>query len=310
MLVCFYGLPLEKPHVRYNPLKDEWLLVSPHRTQRPWQGKVEKPTEKEVPEHDPRNPLCPRATRSNGLVNPDYVSTFAFDNDFPALLDDGQEGDEGKVLGHRDVQAQGAEVTANSLFRAAAVTGKCRVICFHPKSNLTLPLMTATEIVKVVDTWIEEAILLGTSFNWVQIFENKGELMGCSNAHPHCQIWASSYLPNEIRVEHKCQLDYYQKNKSNMLMDYVHAELVNEQNDVENRVVVQNDQWLALVPYWAFWPYEILLLPKKYVSRLQEITADQKQALAEIMKLLTVKYDNLFQTSFPYSMGWHGKRPI
>lgn len=250
---------------------------------------MEKSIEEDVPEHDPTNPLCPGAVRSNGEVNPDYKDTFAFDNDFPALLE--------HVPDEKDTDND------NPLFRSKPAKGKCRVLCFHPKSNLTLPLMNQTEICNVIDSWISESLLYEKIYNWIQIFENKGLIMGCSNPHPHCQIWASSFIPNEPRIEDENQLKYYKQHKSPLLMDYVKQEL-----EKKERIVVENTNWLVVVPYWAIWPFETMILPKRHILRLQDINHDEKLALADIMKLLLTKYDNLFQTSFPYSMGWHGNQ--
>jgi UDPglucose--hexose-1-phosphate uridylyltransferase len=237
-------------------------------------------------------------------MNPDYTTTFAFDNDFPALLDDGKEFGEKEECAQDEISVK----LASNLLQARPVKGNCRVICFHPKLNVTLPQMTLVEIERVVDSWIEEMTALATRYNWVQVFENKGAVMGCSNPHPHCQVWSSDFLPNEPRVEHRTQREYYDNNhKSNLLMDYVTLELANEVKDAGNsRIVVQNDHWLVVVPFWAVWPYETLLLPKHLVARLTDLTADQKRDLSKIMKALTIRYDNLFETSFPYSMGWHG----
>ncbi|XP_015919143.1 galactose-1-phosphate uridylyltransferase [Parasteatoda tepidariorum] len=275
----------EHQHVRYNPLNDKWVLVSPHRARRPWQGQVEKALEKDIPSHDPDNPLCPGAKRASGEINPFYESTYVFPNDFPALLETVPDP------GPAD----------HPLFVSSSAKGVCRVMCFHPKSNTTLPLMSVQEILEVINTWIKEMVELGAKFKWVQIFENKGEIMGCSNPHPHCQIWASSFLPDEPRIEDIQQRNYFSKNKVPLLIEYLKEELLRK-----DRIVVENDYWVALVPYWAVWPYETMLLPKRHVLRLPDLNEDEKSSLAVIMKQLLTKYDNLFETSFPYSMGWHG----
>lgn len=272
-------------HVRFNPLRDEWVLVSPHRTKRPWQGQLEKVADLEIPRHDVKNPLCPGATRSSGDVNPNYSSTFAFPNDFPALLPDVPDPEEEQSF----------------FFRHEAGRGTCRVICFHPHSDVTLPLMTSVEIVSVIHEWINQMLQLSPLFNWVQIFENKGEAMGCSNPHPHCQVWASSFLPNEALVKDRTQRKYFEEHKEPMLLAYLHQELKKEE-----RVVVKSPHWVALVPYWAIWPYETMLLPRRHVLRLQDLTQEEKNDLSDVMKELLTRYDNLFETSFPYSMGWHG----
>ncbi|XP_023242408.1 galactose-1-phosphate uridylyltransferase-like isoform X3 [Centruroides sculpturatus] len=278
-------IPTEHQHVRFNPLLEEWILVSPHRTKRPWQGRVEKPPEKHVPPFDAKNPLCPRAVRANGETNPDYASTFLFDNDYPALVEDVPD-------------PQGSR---HPLFRTGSAKGTCKVMCFHPRSDTTLPLMTVEEILEVIDAWVQQSMELGRQYRWVQIFENKGEIQGCSNPHPHCQIWASSFLPNIPSKEETAQKNYYEKHGTAMLLEYLKEELKRKE-----RIVLENEHWVVLVPYWATWPYETLLLPKRRVSRLVDLNDGEKHSLAYIMKQHLTKYDNLFETSFPYSMGWHG----
>eukprot|EP00112_Aurelia_sp_Birch-Aquarium-sp1_P007514 Seg1819.6 transcript_id=Seg1819.6/GoldUCD/mRNA.D3Y31 product="Galactose-1-phosphate uridylyltransferase" protein_id=Seg1819.6/GoldUCD/D3Y31 len=275
----------EHPHSRFNPLRGDWVLVSPHRTKRPWQGKVEKQNETEIAKHDPKNPLGPRNTRSNGSINPDYDGVFVFKNDFPALLEDAPESGS----------------NSHPLLQCRAEKGTCRVMCFHPHSDVSLPLMTHSEIDAVIDEWMKQQKELGEKYSWVQIFENKGDIMGCSNPHPHCQIWSSSSLPNEARIEDEMQKKYFESNEKQLLMEYVEL----EQRE-KSRIVVENDSWLFVVPYWATWPYETLLLPKTHTVRLTDLTEMQKKDLAKIMRQFLIKYDNLFETSFPYSMGWHG----
>ncbi|XP_045156716.2 galactose-1-phosphate uridylyltransferase-like isoform X1 [Mercenaria mercenaria] len=277
--------PQDHQHLRYNPLRDDWVLVCPHRMKRPWAGHVEKPEEEDIPRHDLKNPLCPGNTRPNGKVNPDYESTYLFTNDFPALLEEGPVPDE----------------SDDPLFRCSEAKGTCQVMCFHPWSDITLPRMSVSDIREVVDKWAEINVDLGKKYSWVQIFENRGAIMGCSNPHPHCQVWASSFLPNEPSVKHRTQRDYFSKYKSPMLIDYVNKELQKKE-----RVILENEHWVWLVPYWAVWPYETMLLPKSHVLRLEDLTESQRNDLADIMKRLLIKYDNLFEVSFPYSMGWHG----
>ncbi|XP_064608596.1 galactose-1-phosphate uridylyltransferase-like [Liolophura sinensis] len=276
----------EHQHIRYNPLKADWVLVSPHRMKRPWKGQVEKPEENSIPRFDPNNPLCPGVTRSNGQITPNYESTYVFTNDFPALLEEGPD----------------YESHDNPLFRCASAKGTCKVMCFHPHSDLTLPLMTPSEIRAVIDMWVEIYADLGKKYDWVQIFENRGAVMGCSNPHPHCQVWASSFMPNEPAIKDRTQREYYQKHKVPMLVDYVKQEISKR----TERVLLENESWVWLVPYWAVWPYETMLLPKRHVPSLTDLTDAEKTALADIMKKLLTKYDNLFEVSFPYSMGWHG----
>ncbi|XP_071794735.1 galactose-1-phosphate uridylyltransferase-like [Asterias amurensis] len=278
--------PKEHQHTRYNPLKDEWVLVSPHRMKRPWKGQVEKKPTEDTPRHDPKNPLCPRATRAHGDVNPDYASTFVFENDFPALLQAG---------------APEPSPSEHPLFQSAPAIGSCQVMCFHPWSDITLPLMSLTEIKAVVDKWAEMTSDLGSKFKWVQIFENKGAVMGCSNPHPHCQVWGSNFMPNEPRIKDRTQREYYKTHGTPMLVEYAKMEA-----EKKERIVVENDTWLAVVPYWAMWPFETMLLPRRHVLRLPDLTYEERNGLADIIKRLCIKYDNLFETSFPYSMGWHG----
>eukprot|EP00795_Rhopilema_esculentum_P006282 gene6282-11703_t len=246
----------EHPHSRFNPLRGDWVLVSPHRTKRPWQGKTEKTPETETLKYDPKNPLGPGNTRSNGIVNPNYKGVFLFTNDFPALLEDTPES------GH----------SSHPLLKCRAERGTCKVMCFHPHSDLSLPLMSQEEIASVIEAWAKEQKELGETYTWVQIFENKGDIMGCSNPHPHCQIWASSSLPNEARLEDEMQRKYLDTHKKPLLMDYFEL----EQKEKE-RIVVENASWLAVVPYWATWPYEILLLPKEKTLRLADLSEHQKQ---------------------------------
>ncbi|XP_065596107.1 galactose-1-phosphate uridylyltransferase [Cyrtonyx montezumae] len=275
----------EHQHSRYNPLRDEWVLVSAHRVKRPWQGQLEKPPPEDVPRWDPKNPLCPGATRANGEVNPHYEGTFVFPNDFPALQPDAPEPDD----------------SGHPLFRAAAARGVCKVMCFHPHSDLTLPLMSLLEIRAVIDAWAELEEELGASYPWVQIFENKGAMMGCSNPHPHCQVWASSFLPNEARLEERTQRQHHSQHGVPMLLQYAEQEAQRKE-----RLVVENEDWMVVVPYWATWPFQTLLLPRRHVLRLQDLCDSERDNLASIMQRLLIKYDNLFQVSFPYSMGWHG----
>jgi UDPglucose--hexose-1-phosphate uridylyltransferase len=277
--------PTEHPHRRYNPLTGEYVLVSPHRMKRPWQGQIEKLPPDTRPAYDPTCYLCPGNERAGGKQNPVYASTFVFDNDFAALL--------------ADVPPISAPV--HPLLQAQAVSGSCRVICFSPRHDLTLPQMSTAEIGQVVQVWAEQVTELGERYQWVQVFENKGAVMGCSNPHPHGQVWALSELPNEAAIEDKMQRAYWQEHGRVLLLDY--AALESQQPD---RIIVQNDDWLAVVPYWAVWPFETLLLPRRHVLRLPDLTPEERGSLSAILKQLLTKYDNLFEVSFPYSMGWHG----
>ena len=272
------------PHRRYNPLTGEYVLVSPHRMARPWQGQVEKTAADNRPAHDPTCYLCAGNTRANGEQNPAYTTTFVFDNDFAALLPETADSS-----------------PAHPLLASQAVRGECKVICFSPRHDLTLPEMDTADIRHVVRVWAEQTAELGQIYRWVQVFENKGAVMGCSNPHPHGQIWAMSELPNEPAQEDSQQAAYWAAHGRPLLLDYVELEL--QQTE---RVVVENEHWAAVVPYWAIWPFEILLLPRRHVLRLPDLTEAEQEALADILKRLLTRYDNLFETSFPYSMGWHG----
>jgi UDPglucose--hexose-1-phosphate uridylyltransferase len=276
--------PTDHPHRRYNPLTGQWILVSPHRTKRPWLGQQERVAAQNTPQYDPKCYLCPGNHRAGDTVNPNYTGTFVFQNDFAALLPETPSSGE-----------------SDSLLRLNAVEGECRVICFSPRHDLTLPQMEVDAIQRVVQTWAEQVAELGQKYCWVQVFENKGSVMGCSNPHPHGQIWASNFLPNEAVTEDTHQKQYWEEHASPLLIDYAKLE-----SDRQERVVVENADWLAVVPFWAVWPYEIILMPRRHVLRLFDLTHEEKKSLAEILKRLLTRYDNLFETSFPYSMGWHG----
>jgi UDPglucose--hexose-1-phosphate uridylyltransferase len=276
--------PTQNPHRRFNALTGDWILVSPHRTQRPWQGKQESTARDTRPEYDPKCYLCPGNERAGGARNPVYTSTFVFTNDFAAIMPNGISSVEG-----------------TRLLRTQSVSGTCRVICFSPRHDWTLPVMPPDAIRGVIEVWANQADELGRKYRWIQIFENKGDIMGCSNPHPHGQIWASDFLPNEPAKEDRQQLAYLREEGSLLLPDYLKLEL--EQGI---RIVVQNDDWVAVLPYWATWPYEILLLPRRPVLRLPDLQDSERVTLAEILKRLLTRYDNLFEISFPYSMGWHG----
>jgi len=271
--------------VNFDPLSGEWVLVSPHRTQRPWQGRREESASASRPAHDPKCYLCPGNVRAGGAVNPRYTEPLVFTNDFAALLP--------------GVPASNTE--SGGLFRCEAVRGECRVICFSPRHDLTLPEMAVEDVLRVVNVWADQVNQLGAKYRWVQIFENKGEVMGCSNPHPHGQIWAGNFLPRLVVPEDRNQKHYFEKHQRRLLLDYVEKEL-----QLNERVIEANPHWVTLVPYWAVWPFELLLLPRRPVKRLPELTADERRSLADILKRSLTRYDNLFETSFPYSMGWHG----
>jgi len=277
--------PEDHPHRRYNPLNGQWILVSPHRTKRPWQGRQESAPPEQRPEHDPGCYLCPGNERAGGAKNPEYESTFVFTNDFAALLPEVPE----------------EELAPYPLLRAQGLQGTCRVLCFSPRHDLSLAEMGVDEIRRVVDLWGAQVEELGRQYRWVQVFENKGEIMGCSNPHPHGQIWAQSALPDEPAREDAQQRAYLKERGTPLLVEYAGLEA-----ERQERIVVENEHWLAVVPYWALWPFETLLLPRRHVPRLPDLGEEEREALAGVLKRLLVQYDNLFETSFPYSMGWHG----
>lgn len=279
----------DDPHRRYNPLAREWVLVSPHRTKRPWQGQVEKVPEPALVQYDPDCYLCPGNARAGGKRNPDYTSTFWFKNDFSALLEESPYG----------------ETQENGLFRAESARGICRVICFSPRHDLTVALMSIEEIGAVVDCWVEQYVELNAIewMGYVQIFENRGAMMGCSNPHPHCQIWASSYVPHAVEREAESQSDYFQTHGRTLLSDYLSEEL-----KTQTRIVAQNEHFVALVPFWAVWPFEVMVASRRPVPSIDELSDGERTGLAAILKAVTTRYDNLFEVSFPYSFGFH-QRP-
>ncbi|TRY32102.1 UDP-glucose--hexose-1-phosphate uridylyltransferase [Aliiglaciecola sp. M165] len=277
--------PVDHPHRRLNPLTGEWVLVSPHRAKRPWQGQVEKTEQEKGQSHDPTCYLCARNTRINGEVNPDYQGTFVFTNDFAALMTDTPASNEEN----------------DDLFTLNSARGTSRVICFSPDHDKSLPEMSHNALEEVVSTWCEQVEELAEDYIWVQVFENKGAAMGCSNPHPHGQIWANDFIPVEVEKADKNQQLYYQKHGTSMLLDYAQKESAKG-----TRTVAETEHWIAVVPYWAAWPFETLLMPKFACQRMPQLNQIQKSDLADILKKLTSRYDNLFQCSFPYSMGWHG----
>jgi UDPglucose--hexose-1-phosphate uridylyltransferase len=274
----------DQPHRRRNPLTGDWVLVSPHRTKRPWLGRQESQAVETRPAHDPNCLLCAGNARMNGARNPAYTGTYVFDNDFPALLPEAVDAP-----------------ASDGLLVSEGVSGACRVICFSARHDWTLPEMPVEAIREVVDVWARQTAELGARYQWVQVFENKGEVMGCSNPHPHGQIWAGDFIPNEPAKEDRAQLAWHRDHGSPLLVDYLKIEM-----DSRERVVVENEHWAVVAPFWAVWPYETLLLPKRHILRLPDLNAAERAALAEILKRLLTRYDNLFEVSFPYSMGWHG----
>jgi UDPglucose--hexose-1-phosphate uridylyltransferase len=279
----------EVPHRRFNPLTREWVVVSPHRTKRPWLGKVEKPAAANLPTYDPTCYLCPGNERAQGARNPKYTSTFVFDNDYAALLPDGPdfEGDE------------------SGLLVARSERGICRVICFLPRHDLTIPRMSLEAVGEVIGVWAAEYRRLG-DIDWVchvQIFENRGALMGASNPHPHCQIWGNASVPDAPAKELVSFREYRNAKKACLLCDYLQLELQRSE-----RVICENAGFAVLMPFWAVWPFETLLVSKRHFASMDEFTGGEAELLADILRRLTIRYDNLFETSFPYSMGFH-QRP-
>jgi UDPglucose--hexose-1-phosphate uridylyltransferase len=277
----------EDPHRRFNPLINEWVLVSPHRAKRPWQGQKENVATDDRPEYDPECYLCPGNVRANGEVNPQYTSSFVFENDFAAL---------------KQEEIEFEESNEPTFFRAKPERGISRVVCFSPKHNITLPEMDLATIEDIIHTWQKEYTNLGNVdyINYVQIFENKGSVMGCSNPHPHGQIWAQSSLPTQIEKTQNSLKQYFDKNGSNLLLDYLQKEL-----EAKERIVIENDHFVALIPFWAIWPFETMIICKRHVRKITEFNDAEVSAYALILKQLTAKYDNLFETSFPYSSGIH-----
>ena len=279
----------QDPHRRYNPLTHEWVLVSPHRTQRPWQGQMEETAAAAQPEYDPTCYLCPGNSRAGGVRNPPYASTFVFDNDFAALKPD---------TGLDRFERGG-------LLLAEAEPGICRVVCFSPRHNLTMANMDLDALRLVVDTWVDQFGDLGARpfINYVQIFENRGAMMGASNPHPHCQIWSSRSVPNEVTKEQVSQQDWREDRGACLLCEYLRLERASRE-----RLVEENESFVALVPFWAVWPFEIMLIAKRHMTGIDRLNPTERSGLAGILKSVTGRYDRLFKVSFPYSFGFH-QRP-
>lgn len=276
----------EQPHRRFNPLIREWVLVSPRRTERPWQGKEERPPEAPGVAYDPECYLCPGNARANGGRNPQYRSTFVFDNDYPALY----------------LESPTEELDESGLLVARAEPGICRVVCFSGRHDLALALMSTDEIRRVLDVWTEQYRELGglPQINHVQIFENRGKIMGASNPHPHCQIWGNASLPNQVEKESRSKIEHLRKYASCLLCDYLAAELKRDE-----RVVCRNRDFVVLTPFWAIWPFEVMLLSVRHTGALDDLAGSELDSLADILQRLCVRYDNLFEVPFPYTMGFH-----
>lgn len=271
------------PHRRRNLLTGEWLLVSPHRAKRPWQGEAAAPAPPTIPPHDPACHLCPGNVRATGEANPDYPGTFVFANDFAALLDEGGTGDQ------------------HPLFESSPARGEARVICFAPDHSATLARLDPAALERVITCWCDQSADLGAKWAHVQIFENKGAMMGASSPHPHGQVWASDFVPEVVTKEEASQRAFLKARGAVLLDAVAEAELADG-----SRVVEANDHWLAVVPHWAAWPFEVLLIARDPVARLEELSGSARAALAELLGYLLRRYDGLFDCDFPYSMGWHG----
>jgi UDPglucose--hexose-1-phosphate uridylyltransferase len=276
----------DRPHRRLNLLTGEWVLVSSHRTKRPWLGQVEKAQEEQQPAYDPTCYLCPRNKRSTGAINPDYPETFVFDNDFASLLPPERDG----------------EPAQTGLLSAEPEVGVCRVVCFSPRHDLTLPEMSQLAVEAVLNTWTEQTLELGRrpEIRYVQVFENKGAMMGSSNPHPHSQIWATGHIPNEPAKELIHQEEYLREHGTCLLCDYVKVERLSGE-----RIVAVNKHFTAMAPFWAIWPFEIMLISNRHLASLNDLSPAEITGLADIMRQVTIRYDNLFEISFPYSMGFH-----
>jgi UDPglucose--hexose-1-phosphate uridylyltransferase len=277
----------QHPHRRWNPLRQAWVLVSPHRTQRPWQGEVAQKSAPPAISYDPQCYLCPGNSRAGGAMNPQYDSVFSFVNDYAALLPEPQPE-----------PAPGA----SPLLVSAPARGLCKVLCFHPDHSLTLARMTRPETRRVIDAWAaeyEEISSLGW-IRYIQIFENRGAMMGASNPHPHCQIWSTDFIPDEPAAEAVSQREHLARTGHCLLCEYLAAERA-----AESRVIFENEHFVALVPWWAIWPFEVLIVSRSHRASLPQFTPAERDALADVLKRITTRYDNLFETSFPYTMGFH-----
>ncbi|WP_372920053.1 UDP-glucose--hexose-1-phosphate uridylyltransferase [Salegentibacter sp.] len=273
------------PHRRYNILTGEWILVSPHRTKRPWQGKTENQNIEKRETYEPTCYLCPGNTRNSGKTNPDYQKPYSFENDFPALLPQNP-----------------SQVFEQNLLKAEPESGICKVLCFSPDHSLTLPIMEVEAITEVIKLWKKEFADLGSmeNINYVQIFENKGAIMGCSNPHPHGQIWSQKSIPTEVQKKSEHLKAHWQKTKRSLLSDYLNQEL-----KLKERILEETEHFVALIPYWAVWPFEAMIIPKNHYQHIGQLNENEEKDFAKIIKKLTIKYDNLFETSFPYSSGIH-----
>lgn len=279
--------PGQQPHRRHNPLTDEYVLVSPHRAARPWSGQIEKHEDEPRPSYEPTCPLCAGNTRAGGEVNPDYHGPFVFDNDFAALL-----------------PGESADPVKAGLFSSAPVSGRTRVICYSEDHSKSLGELPQATIHALIQCWMTQVIELSRRYPWVQVFENRGAMMGSSQPHPHGQVWASSFIPNEVAVRQKHLGEWHQRKQSNLLLVYLEEELVKRV-----RIVFESEHWVVLVPYWAAWPFETMVLPKAHRAKFEDLSPAEAADLASVLKRLATRYDNLFKAEFPWSMGWYFAPP-
>ncbi|KAJ1780362.1 galactose-1-phosphate uridyl transferase [Coemansia sp. RSA 2523] len=287
-------------HRRFNPLTQSWVLCSPHRAKRPWLGQTEEQSTETRPPYDPKCYLCPGNTRATGTRNEKYTSTCVFTNDYAAVHENQP------MCTNTDIE-QVTRSSSNDLFRVESVCGTCKVVCFSPRHDLTLPELSVEEIIKVVCAWqqVYADLSRNPEIKYVQLFENKGAVMGCSNPHPHGQAWALSHVPTEPAQEISSFRAYQKKHNACILCTYVEAELVNSKTESTNRIIVQNESFMVVVPFWATWPFETMIVAKSHVSSISEMSDAMTRDLASAIRELTIRYDNLFECSFPYSMGLH-----
>ncbi len=291
----------DHPHRRRNPLTGDWVVVSPQRTKRPWQGQTDDVADDGTPIHDPDCYLCPGNERAGGVMNPSYESTFVFENDFAALLPDVASPVPRPDSVHGGPGGPGGQGSpGDELFEIGEANGECRVICFSPRHNLTLAKMSVEQIGGVIDLWRQQLAELNERYEWVQIFETRGAISGSSNPHPHGQIWASNFIPNEAAREIESQGEYASRRGSSMLLDYAEREAASGE-----RTIVANEHWIVVVPYWAYWPYETLVLPRRPMRSLLDLDPADSESLAEVLSTMLRGFDRLFATPFPYCSGWH-----